>query len=68
METAPDVNLSPSERRTLQHVVEGELHTTELDWVALQHLRTLGLAEERRRMGDLKTGPAQAGRVMIQAL
>jgi hypothetical protein len=27
--------------------VEGELHTTELDWVALQRLKRLALAEER---------------------
>ena len=67
MENAPDVNLSPSERRTLQHLVEGELHTTELDWVALQHLRRLGLAEERE-WAISKQGRLQLRRVMIQAL
>ena len=69
METAPDVNLSPSERRTLQHLVEGELHTTELDWVALQHLRRLGLAEERAAEWAIsKQGRLQLRRVKIQAL
>jgi hypothetical protein len=47
METASDIKLSPSERLTLQHLVEGEFHVTELDWVALQRLKRLGLAEER---------------------
>jgi hypothetical protein len=47
METASDIKLSPSERLTLQHLVEGEFHVTELDWVALQRLRRLALAEER---------------------
>jgi hypothetical protein len=39
--------LSPSEKRTLQHLVEGERHASELDWVALQRLKRLGLAEVR---------------------
>ena len=39
--------LSPSEKRTLQHLVEGERHANELDWVALQRLKRLGLAEVR---------------------
>ena len=39
--------LSPSERRTLQHLAEGELHASELDWVAVQRLKRLGLAEVR---------------------
>jgi hypothetical protein len=39
MENAPDLALSPSERRTLQHLSEGELHASELDWVALQRLK-----------------------------
>ena len=47
MENATDLSLSPSERRTLQHLLEGELHTTELDWVALHRLKRLALAEER---------------------
>jgi hypothetical protein len=45
--TAPDLTLSPSEKWTLQKIAEGEFHVTELDWVALQHLKGLGLAEER---------------------
>jgi hypothetical protein len=40
-----EVRLSPSEKRTLQHLVEGERHPSELDWVALQRLKRLGLAE-----------------------
>ena len=39
--------LSPSEKRTLLHLVEGERHASELDWVALQRLKRLGLAEVR---------------------
>ena len=39
--------LSPSERRTLQHLAEGELHASELDWVAVQRLRRLDLAQVR---------------------
>jgi hypothetical protein len=39
--------LSPSERRTLQHLADGELHASELDWVAVQRLKRLGLAETR---------------------
>ena len=47
MEKAPDLALSPSERRTLQHLSEGELHASELDWVALHRLKKHGLAEDR---------------------
>jgi hypothetical protein len=46
MENSED-RLSPSERRTLQHLAEGELHASELDWVAVQRLKRLGLAEVR---------------------
>jgi hypothetical protein len=46
MENSED-RLSPSERRTLQHLAEGELHPSELDWVAVQRLKRLGLAEVR---------------------
>jgi len=46
MENSED-RLSPSERRTLQHLAEGELHASELDWVAVQRLKRLGLAEMR---------------------
>jgi hypothetical protein len=45
METASTVTLSPSERRTLQQLAEGEFHIAELDWVALP--KRTGLAEER---------------------
>ena len=47
METAPDLKLSPSEKGTLQKIAEGEYHLRELDWVALQHLKKLALAEDR---------------------
>ena len=43
MENSED-RLSPSERRTLQHLADGELHASELDWVAIQRLKRLGLA------------------------
>ncbi len=45
-----DLILSPSEKRTLQHLAQGELHVSELDWVALQRLKRLRLAEERGRV------------------
>jgi ribosomal protein S19E (S16A) len=56
--------LSPSEKLTLKHLAEGELHAQHLDWVALQHLKRLGLVEER------STGPAltQEGRRALQRL
>jgi hypothetical protein len=47
METAPDLKLSPSEKGTLQKIAEGEYHLREFDWVALQHLKKLALAEDR---------------------
>jgi hypothetical protein len=47
MEDARNVKVSPSEKRTLEQLAEGELHASELDWVALQHLRKLGWAEQR---------------------
>jgi ribosomal protein S19E (S16A) len=61
---AAKVSLSPSERRTLQHIAQGELATSELDWVALQRLKRLGLVEER------STGPAltKEGRRELQRL
>ena len=31
--------LSPSEKLTLKHLAEGELHPRELDWLALQRLK-----------------------------
>ena len=43
----PAPSLSPSEKRTLQKVAEGEFQVAELDWVALQRLKGLGLVEER---------------------
>ena len=46
MENTED-RLSPSERRTLRHLAGGDHHTSELDWVALQRLKRLGLAEVR---------------------
>jgi hypothetical protein len=47
METAADLKLSPSEKGTLQKIAEGEYHLREFDWVALQHLKKLALAEDR---------------------
>jgi hypothetical protein len=46
MET-PAHSLSSSERLTLKHLAEGELHAEHLDWVALQRLRRIGLVEVR---------------------
>ena len=45
--TATELKLSPFEKRTLQYVAEGEFHPSELDWVALQRLKPLGLVEQR---------------------
>ena len=47
MDQASTVNLSASERLTLRYIAEGELHATEMDWVAVQRLKRMGLAEER---------------------
>jgi len=48
METAPDLNLSPSEKRTLQRLAANDgFDASEVDWVALQRLKKLGLAEDR---------------------
>jgi ribosomal protein S19E (S16A) len=49
MEQSPALKLSSSERQTLRHIAEGELHASELDWVAAQRLKTMGLIEERDR-------------------
>jgi ribosomal protein S19E (S16A) len=43
----PAPSLSPSEKRTLQKASEGEFQVAELDWVALQRLKALGLIEQR---------------------
>ena len=43
----PEIKLSPSEMWTLQKVAEGEFHVSELDWLALQHLKKQGLEGRR---------------------
>ena len=60
----PEDRLSPSERRTLQHLAEGELHASELDWVAVQRLKRLGLAEVR----DTGVAITQEGLRLLQRL
>jgi ribosomal protein S19E (S16A) len=68
MENPTDLRLSPSEKRTLQHLVEGELHTTELDWVALQRLKRLALVEQRNAgWGITKEGRRQLRRLSTPA-
>jgi ribosomal protein S19E (S16A) len=68
MENTTDLSLSPSEKRTLQHLAEGELHTTEFDWIALQHLKKLGLAEDRPAgVGITKEGRRQLRRLGMPA-
>ena len=48
MQNAPDLTLSPSEKRTLQRLAANDgFGASELDWVALQRLKKLGLAEDR---------------------
>lgn len=39
-------SLSPSERRTLEYIGEGEFRATELDWVALQGLKRMGFCDD----------------------
>ena len=56
--------LSPSEKRTLKQLAGGEHHETELDWIALQRLKALGLAEERST-GMVVT---KEGRRVLQSL
>src|SRR3954447_2575785 len=59
-ETAPDPKLSPSEKGTLQKIAEGEYHLREFDWVALQHLKKLALAEDSALRRDHQGGPKRA--------
>jgi hypothetical protein len=40
-----EIRLSSSEKQTLKNLAEGEYESVELDWVALQRLKRLGLAE-----------------------
>ena len=47
MDQSGKVDLSASERLTLRYIAESELHATEMDWVAVQRLRRMGLVEER---------------------
>jgi hypothetical protein len=47
----PTFSLSASEKQTLRYVAEGEFHSRELDWLAVQRLKQTGLLEER------STGP-----------
>jgi hypothetical protein len=42
----PTPSLSPSEKRTLELIARRELPVMGLDWVAVQHLKSLGLIEE----------------------
>src|SRR5215207_4865613 len=60
----PALSLSPSQKLTLKHLSEGELHTEHLDWVALQRLKRLGRVEDR------SSGPSltQEGRRALQRL
>ena len=65
METVAEIKLSPSEKWTLQKLAEGELHVSELDWVALQHLKKHGLAEDRPAgVGITKEGRRVLRRLM----
>jgi hypothetical protein len=47
MEQTSTETLSFSKRLTLRYIAEGELHASEMDWVAVQWLKGMGLAEER---------------------
>jgi hypothetical protein len=61
--TMADAALSPSERQTLKHVAEGELFVSEMDWLALQRLKRLGLLKD----GE-KPALTQAGRDALRRL
>ena len=67
MENAPDLALSPSERRTLQHLSEGELHASELDWVALQRLKSMVSQRIGPGVGITKEGRRVLRRLMTTA-
>ena len=45
--TDTPIQLSPSEKQTLNELAAGEHDPFASDWVALQHLKRLGLAEEQ---------------------
>jgi len=45
--TDTPIRLSPSEKQTLKDLAAGERDPFASDWVALQHLKRLGLAEEQ---------------------
>lgn len=47
MTEAPIPALSPSERQTLRHLAEGDFPTGDLDWLAVQRLKKMGLVEDR---------------------
>jgi len=53
MEQTSTPDLSPSERLTLRHIAEGDCYRCDLDWVAVQRLKQLGLVEPRG--GDTMT-------------
>lgn len=66
MEQTSTVNLSPSERLTLRYIAEGELHATDLDWIAIQRLKRMGLVEERGgNTMTTKEGQRQLGRLSL---
>ncbi len=51
------ITLSPSEKQTLRYVAEAERAANEMDWIALQRLKKLGLIEERgTRFAIMKEG------------
>ncbi len=43
----PRIKLSPSEKQTLRYIAEGDRLANEMDWIALQRLKKLGLIEDR---------------------
>ena len=47
MDHSGKVDLSASERLALRYIAEGEVHATEMDWVAVQRLKRMGFVEER---------------------
>ena len=68
MADAPIPTLSPSERRTLRHIADGELYATELDWVAVQRLKRMRLIEERGGTTMLtKEGQRSLGKLSARA-
>jgi hypothetical protein len=64
MDEVPLPSLSPSERRTLEYIREGGFLASDLDWVAFQRLKAMGLAE----VGGLRPKLTKEGKRVLRRL